>query len=85
MAKGNKSPMPVANHKPPIGKHVPSAVQGATVRDNSAAMACHVEQSPQTVGGNPNPPAVRQSSGQAAGTPVSTASQALWPDATGIS
>lgn len=66
MAKGDKPAMPVANCKPADGKHVPSAVAGATVQDHSAAIAAHVEQTPQTVGMNPDAPDQRRASGQVA-------------------
>lgn len=71
MATGNKPNPPAANRKPPVGKHVPSAVQGATVQDHSAAIAACKQSMPsktpqatQTVGTNPNPPAQRQASVQ---------------------
>lgn len=68
MAKGNKPNPPVMNRKPADGKHVPSAVQDATVQDHSAAIAKHVERMPpqatQTVGANPDAPDQRQASGQ---------------------
>lgn len=70
MATGNKPALPVMNRKPAAGKHVPSAVQGATVQDHSAAIAEHVEQdvpqTPQTVGMNPDAPANPKASGQVA-------------------
>lgn len=70
MAKGNKPVPPAANQtQPGGGKHVPSAVIGAAVQDNSHAIRRHIDQSqddvdqtPQTVGVNPDPPAQRQAS-----------------------
>lgn len=68
-AKGSKPVPPVVNKKRPDGKHVPSAVTGAQVSDNSKAIRQHIDasqnnvpQTPQTVGGNPNPPTTRQAS-----------------------
>jgi hypothetical protein len=80
MAKGNKPVPPPMNRKPPAGKHVPSAVAGAKVMDNSAEIAKHVTQqmpcqSTQTVGTNPDAPAERQASGQvASGIPYTSGS-----------
>lgn len=67
--RGKKPNPPAANQKPADGKHVPSAVKGAAVQDGTAALNAHrvtPDQTPQTVGGNPDAPADRQASPKAA-------------------